>query len=244
VRDVYDYPSATRVDPLTGTNLESYFIYLNGHYSRSKGFEIEIEKRRSNHWSGRIAYSYQQTRGKSSDPNEERALQEVGGSNETRLSEEFVRWNRPSKLTANFDVRFDDQAPSWLGWARRTGLNVYVQGQSGRAYTPMDIRNQNPIGLPNSKNAPMQVTCDLKLNRWFRLGSRRFDLSLQGGNVFNTYVYNRVDPITGRGRVWGDGAYRPPLIAGLNDFTRVSQVDDPSNYGPGAQWRLQLDVDF
>jgi len=244
VRDVYDYPSATRVDPLTGTNLESYFIYLNGHYSRSKGFEIEIEKRRSNYWSGRVAYSYQQTRGKSSDPNEERALQEVGGSNETRLSEEFVRWNRPSKLTANLDVRFDDKTPSWLGWARRTGLNLYVQGQSGRAYTPMDIRDLNPIGLPNSKNAPMQVICDLKLNRWFRLGSRRFDLSLQGSNVFNTYLYNRVDPITGRGRVWGDGAYDPQRVAGLNEFTRVSQVDDPSNYGPGAQWRLQLDVDL
>jgi len=244
VRDVYDYPSATRVDPLAGTNLESYFIYLNGHYARSKGFEIELEKRRSNHWAGKISYSYQQTRGKSSDPNEERALQEVGGSNETRLSEEFVRWNRPSKLTASFDVRFDDRAPGWLGWARRAGLNVYVQGQSGRAYTPMDIRDQNPIGLPNSKNAPVQFVCDLKLNRWFTLGSRRFDISLQGTNVFSNHVYNRVDPVTGLGRVWGQGSYDPANVAGLNDFIRVSQVDDPSNYGPGAQWRLQLDVDL
>ena len=244
VRDVYDYPSATRVDPLSGTNLESYFIYLNGHYSRSKGFEIEVEKRRSNNWAGKISYSYQQTRGKSSDPNEERALQEVGGSNETRLSEEFVRWNRPSKLTASFDVRFDDKAPGWLPWAKRTGLNVYVQGQSGRAYTPMDLYNQNPIGLPNSGNAPVQYLCDMKLNRWFRIGTRRFDISVAATNLFNNYIYNRIDPVTGLGRVWGQGQYDPAYVTGVNDFVRVSQADDPSNYGPGAQWRLQLDVDL
>ena len=244
VRDVYDYPSATRVDPLSGTDLSSYFIYLNGHYARSKGFEIELEKRRSNYWAGKISYSYQQTRGKSSDPNEERALQEVGGSGETRLSEEFVRWNRPRKLTASFDVRFDDKPPGWLAWAKQSGLNVYVQGQSGRAYTPKDIHNDKDTGLPNSKNAPVQYLCDVKLNRWFRIGSRRFDISLAGTNVSSNHIYNRIDPITGRGRVWGEGQYDPANVSDLNDFVRVSQVDDPSNYGPGVQWRLQLDVDL
>jgi hypothetical protein len=244
VRDVYDYPSATRVDPLSGTNLQSYFIYLNGHYARSKGFEIELEKRRSNYWSGKVTYSYQQTRGKSSDPNEDRALQELGGSTETRLSEEFVTWNRPSKLSASFDVRYDDKTPGALGWARRMGLNLYVQGESGRAYTPLDIHGINPIGLPNSKNAPMQVTTDLKLNRWFLIGTRRFDISLAGTNIFNNYIYNRIDAITGLGRVWGQGQYDPNNVSGLTDYTKVSEVDDPSNYGSGAQWRLQLDADL
>jgi outer membrane receptor for ferrienterochelin and colicin len=242
VRDVYDYPSASRVDPLSGTNLQSYFVYLNGHYARSKGFEIELEKRRSNHWAGKLSYSYQQTRGKSSDPNEERALQEIGGSSETRLSEEYVRWNRPSKLTGSLDVRFDEKAP--FAWARRTGFNVYVQGQSGRAYTPQDEFAQGPIGLPNSRNAKVQYLCDMKLNRWFKLGTRRFDVSFSGTNVFSNHVFNRIDAITGAGRVWGAGEYDPSRISGLNDFVRTSQVDDPSNYGPGAQWRLQLDVDL
>jgi outer membrane receptor protein involved in Fe transport len=242
VRDVYDYPSATRVDPLSGTNLQSYFIYLNGHYARSKGFEIEVEKRRSSHWAGKLSYSYQQTRGKSSDPNEERALQEVGGSSETRLSEEYVRWNRPSKLTASLDVRFDEKAP--FAWARRTGFNMYIQGQSGRSYTPLDIHGVNPTGLPNSRNGKTQFLCDMKVNRWFNLGSRRFDISFAGTNVFSNHIYNRIDAITGKGRVWGEGEFDPANVSGLNDFTRISQVDDPSNYGPGAQWRLQLDVDL
>ena len=209
-----------------------------------KGFEVELEKRRSNNWSGKLSYSYQQTRGKSSDPNEQRALQEIGGSNESRLSEEFVRWNRPRKLTVSFDVRFDNKAPRGLGWARHAGFNMYLQGQSGRAYTPLDINAVNPIGLPNSRNAPVQYTCDLKLNRWFKLADRRFDVSLAGTNVFNNHLYNRIDAITGRGLIWGQGQYDSNHVSGLNDFTHVSSVDDPSNYGPGAQWRLQLDVDL
>jgi hypothetical protein len=243
VRDVYDYPAATRVDPLVGSDISSYFIYLNGHYSRSKGFEVEMEKRRANHWSGKLTYSYQQTRGKSSDPNEERALQEVGGSNETRLSEEFVRWNRPSKLSASFDVRWDDKAPQHWGVLQRMGLNLYAQAQSGRTYTPIAPGSGDAVGLPNSRNAPPQFTLDLKLNRWFKLGDRRFDFSVAGTNIFRNNSINVVDPFSGQGVSWGDGQYDPRYFSGFNEFSRVSSVDNPSNFG-SSMWRAQLDVDL
>ena len=244
VRDVYDYPSATRVDPLTGTNIQSYFIYLNGHFSRSKGFEVEAEKRRSNYWSAKATYSYQQTKGKSSNPNEDRAIQEIGGSSDVRLSEVYVSWNRPHKVTGDFDVRFDDTAPQALSWLRRSGINLFVHGESGRAYTPYDLADQNPIGLPYSKNAPFQITTDLKLNHWFKAMGARFDASLQGTNIFNNRVVYRVDPVTGGGYVWGVGRFDPNHVHSLDDYVRVGTADDPSNYGPGTEWRLQLDVDF
>lgn len=249
VRDIYDYPASSRVDPVEGSNLESYFIYTNGHFARSKGFEIELEKRRSSHWAGKISYSFQQTKGKSSDPNEERALQEIGGNTETRLSEVFMRWNRPQKLSASVDVRFDREAPRGWSLLKQCGLNVFVQGQSGRAYTPRDITNTNDVGLPNSRNAKTQFTTDLKLNRWFTFLGQRMDVSLQGTNIFQNHLIYRVDQITGGGFVWGQGEFDPTHIGGLSDptdaaYSRVSQLDDPSNYGTGAQWRLMLDVDF
>jgi outer membrane receptor protein involved in Fe transport len=243
VRDVYDYPSATLVNPINGSDISSYFIYLNGHYSRSKGFEIEMEKRRSNHWSGKLTYSYQQTRGKSSDPNEDRALQEVGGTNEQPLAEEFVTWNRPMKLTGSFDVRWDDKAPRHWGVLEKVGINVYAQAESGRTYTPIAAGSGDPVGLPNSNNAPAQVTVDLKVNRWFRLGDRRFDVSVAGTNIFNNNSINVVDPFTGLGLSWGDGKYDPRYFTNFNNFTKVSTVDNPSNYG-SSLWRAQLDVDF
>ncbi|MFN8587708.1 MAG: TonB-dependent receptor [Candidatus Eisenbacteria bacterium] len=245
VKDVYDYPASTRVDPVEGTNLASYFIYLNGHFSRSKGFEVEVEKRVSNHWSGKLSYSYQQTKGKSSDPNEDRVLQEIGGSSETRLSETFVRWNRPHKISASADVRFDKETPPTLRFLKQSGLNLFMQGSSGRAYTPYSATGDRTVGEPYSENAPVQITTDVRFNRWFKVGTRKLDISLQGTNIFSNRLIYRVDSITGRGYVWGQGQFDPNNVTRtLNDYTYISTLLDPSNYGPGAQWRLTLDVDF
>ena len=242
VKDVYDYPTATTFKRSEGTSLVDVFVYLNGHFARSKGFEVVLERRRNNYWSGKLSYTFQQTRGKSSDPNEQRVVQQNGGdAAETRLSETFVRWNRPHKLALNLDVRYDNQAP-WA-WLKQSGVNVYLQGESGRAYTPIDL-NSSAAAEPFSKNALFQTTCDVKVNHFLRIGGQRLDLSLAGINVFGNRIIYRVDQVTGRGRVWGVGQYDPTNFPDVNDYTKVSEVDDPSNYGPPATWRFAIDYDF
>jgi len=249
-KDIYDYPSATTFKRSQGASLVDIFVYLNGHFARSKGFEIELEKRRSNYWSGKLIYTFQQTKGKSSDPNEQRVVEESGGNAaETRLSETFVSWNRPQKLTLGFDLRYDDRAPEHFGWLKHSGLNVYVQGQSGRAYTPVFPTTAGTVSSPQaatpySRNAPFQITTDLRVNHYLRFSGHRLDLSLAGLNIFNNFLIYRVDPVTGKGRVWGEGSYDPALFPNVDQYTYVSQILDPSNYGPGAQYRLSLDYDF
>jgi hypothetical protein len=258
-KDIYDYPSATTFKRSQGASLVDIFVYLNGHFARSKGFEIELEKRRSNYWSGKLIYSFQQTKGKSSDPNEQRVVQAGGGdAAETRLSETFVSWNRPQKLTLGFDLRFTDRAPERFGWLKHSGLNVYTQGQSGRAYTPINLTSTQ-AATPYSKNAganndkwlgiklpwqDLQFTTDIRLNRYFRFGRHRIDLSLAGLNVFDNRLIYSVDRVTGQGRVWGEGEYDSKNYPNINEYTYVSQILNPSNYGPGAQYRLSLDYDF
>jgi len=245
VKDVYDYPSATTFKRTQGASLVDIFVYLNGHFARAKGFELELEKRRSNHWSGKIVYTFQQTKGKSSDANEQKVVQENGGdAAETRLSETFVRWNRPHKLTANFDLRFDQETPDALWFLKQSGVNIYVSGSSGRAYTPINVATDQ-AGQPYSKNATFQSTVDVKLNRYFRLGNgNRLDFSLTATNIFGNRLIQRVDRVTGAGRVWGVGEYNVADFPEVNDYVKVSEVDDPSNYGPGAQWRFAVDYDF
>jgi len=121
-----------------------------------------------------------------------------------------------------------------------TDLRVIIDDALAQQYWP----NQNPIGLPYSMNAPFQITTDLKINRWFKVAGRRFDLSLQGTNIFNNYLPSRIDAITGKGYVWGEGQFDPTYVHSLNDYVKTGTVDDPSNYGPGSQWRLQFDVDL
>ena len=246
VKDIYDYPKSTlfaRGEAGLGETPTPILIYLNGSFARSRGFEIEFEKRRSHNWSGKVTYTFQQIKGKDSDPYEQKAIQENGGdAAETRLSETFVDWNRPHKLAMNFDLRFNEEPP--LAWLANTGLNLFVQGLTGRAYTPVTSAG-NPLGDANSGNAPFQITTDLKLNRSIVLGGKKLDLSLAGTNIFNNYIINRVDPVTGRGRIYGEGSYDPtnPDLE-VTHYTVEQYVNDPSNYGPGAQWRLQLDYDF
>jgi hypothetical protein len=138
-------------------------------------------------------------------------------------------------------VRYDTQAP-WA-WLKQSGVNVYLQGQSGRAYTPIDL-NSSVAAEPFSKNALFQTTCDVKVNHFLRIGGQRLDLSLAGINVFGNRIIYRVDQVTGRGRVWGVGQYDPTNFPDVNDYTKVSEVDDPSNYGPPATWRFAIDYDF
>lgn len=243
-KDIYDYPSATTFKRSQGASLVDIFVYLNGHFARSKGFEIELEKRRSNYWSGKLIYSFQQTKGKSSDPSEQRVVQEGGGdAAETRLSETFVSWNRPQKLTLAFDLRFAERAPERLAWFKQSGLNVYVQGQVGRAFTPINLTSTQ-AATPYSSNAPFQITTDMRLNHYFRFSGHRLDLSLAGLNVFSNRLIYRVDRVTGEGRVWGKGEYDRAYFPDVNQYTYISQILDPSNYGPGAQYRLSLDYDF
>ena len=245
VKDIYDYPTSTQFTRTQGTNLVPILVYLNGHFARTKGFEVEVEKRRQGgYWTGKLAYSYQQTKGKSSDPNEAKVAQlNDFDAAETRLSETFVRWNRPHKVTANFDLRFTDKVPGSTPWLKQAGLNLYVQGYSGRAYTPVFSPTSNQSAEPYSRNGPFQITTDVRVNRFFRLGEHRLDISLAGLNIFGTRVINRVDRVTGQGRVWGVGQYDPNVFE-VDEYTKVSEVDDPSNWGPPATWRVTLDYDF
>ena len=245
VKDIYDYPVSTQFTRTQGANLVPILVYLNGHFARSKGFEVELEKRRgTGWWSGRVSYTYQQTRGKSSDPNEAKIAQlNQFNAAETRLSETFVSWNRPHKVTLNYDLRFDEQAPDRADWLKHMGFNVYVQGQSGRAYTPAFGPDLVTTAEPYSSNGPFQVTADLKIDRSFHLGGQRLQVALAGLNIFGTRRINRVDTVTGEGRVWGVGQYDPTVYK-VDQYTKESEVDDPSNYGPPATWRLTVDFDF
>lgn len=242
VKDIYDYPTATTFRRSQGTSLVDIFVYLNGHFARAKGFELEVEKRRTRYWSGKISYTFQQTKGKSSDPNEQKVVQEGGGdAGETRLSETFVSWNRPHKLTASLDIRFQDNAP--FSWMQYSGINFFVIGTSGRAYTPITSFSLQSAE-PYSENAPFQVVTDMRINRKFRIGRQWIDFGIAVSNLFNELRVNRVDRVTGEGRVWGVGEYDPNEFPDVNDYTKTSEVDDPSNYGPGRQWRFTVDYDF
>ena len=105
------------------------------------------------------------------------------------------------------------------------------------------LDRRRPSRTPRTVRSRSRPTCGSTARSASATGASTS--SLAGTNIFNNHIINRVDRVTGEGRVWGVGQYDPAIFARRDRLRHgSSQVDDPSNYGPGAQWRLALDYDF
>jgi len=253
-KDIYDYPTSVSFKRTQGTELVDVLIYQNQDYARARGFELEFEKRRRQYWQYRVSYGFSVASGKSSDPNAAKLVEESGGdAAETRLGEVFMFWNRPHRATLSVDFRVDRdaEAPKLFGWTmpRAWGVNLYAQGQSGRAYTPQTQLGQE-AAKPYSKNAPFLVTFDLRFNKEIRLGGdQRVNFTVVGRNILNARVPRRIDPLTGRGYEDGQGLFSPVEMAKLpsdaaREYRLVAQLGNPSNYLEPSTWRVGFDYDF
>ncbi|MFH1143812.1 MAG: TonB-dependent receptor [Candidatus Eisenbacteria bacterium] len=221
-KDMYDYPTSIRlVMKERTTSRSNFFMYWNMDYARSRGIELSLIRNRKNFVSGSLSYTYSVAKGKSSDPNKTKVIQQSGGdSREPTLEEEFLWWNRPHKLTAqaNLLVREDEEPPRWLGirWPRDLSARIYFMVRSGRPYTPMDANDQR-VGDPYSRNGPLESTWDLTLGKGFRLGGRHLNVALNVYNVFDQRTAYEFDWVTGSAYAYGEGGLTLPR-------------EDPSTY--------------
>jgi outer membrane receptor protein involved in Fe transport len=242
-KDIYDYPTSVRFRRQEGTVISDFFVYLNSDFSRARGFEFEFEKTRRKYWRWKATYEYAVAKGKSSDPNAAKVVEEGGGdASEQPLSEGYLFWNRPHKLTLNLDFRVPaaGDRPKLFGVTlpREFGANLFLQAQSGRAYTPTDV-DGNATGRIFSKNAAPELLVNLRFNKDFKIGSQRLTASLVGENVLDWKIVRRVDSSTGDAPKAGVGQFQQPT-----EFEINGTLNNPSLYGPPARWRLGLDYDF
>lgn len=242
-KDIYDYPTSVPFQRLEGENISDFLVFLNLDFARSRGFEIEFEKSRRKYWSWRANYTFSIAKGKSSDPNAAKIVEENGGNaTERNLGEAFLFWNRPHRLNFAVDFRAAQSGdrPAAFGVTVPRGFGANLSGtlQSGRAYTPSNI-NAEAQGAQYSKNAAFEVVMNLKLGKEFRLGEQALRLSLTGENILGWDVARRVDSSTGKAPKAGAGQYVNPTQFEIN-----SVLTNPGYYGPGTRWRLGVDYDF
>ncbi|MBP7669249.1 MAG: TonB-dependent receptor [Candidatus Eisenbacteria bacterium] len=233
-KDMYDYPTSIRlVMKERTTSRSNFFMYWNMDYARSRGIELSLVRNRKNFLSGSLSYTYSLAKGKSSDPNKTKVIQQSGGdSREPTLEEEFLWWNRPHKLTAqvNFLVTEKEEPPRWLGfhWPQDLSARLYFSVRSGRPYTPVDASDRR-IGDPYSRNGPPEATCDLSLTKGFRLSGRHMSFSLNVYNIFDYRAPYEFDPVTGEAYVYGEGGLtlpreNPDTYAAYLDATREARL--------------------
>lgn len=201
-KDIYDYPQTVRVTIGSRTTRRAdFFFYRNLDYARSRGFELELQKRRTKYASFGAAYSYSVATGKESDPNALKLTQSLGGdAREADLEEQFVWWNRPHKLTFSwsYQVDRDDRAPRLLGWKlpKDWKVSLFWLLQSGEAYTP-----QSPffadLDKDFSRNGPWDSVLDLDFSKNFVVAGHNVRFSMITRNLLNHRTVLDIDPSTG-----------------------------------------------
>ncbi|MCP4546024.1 MAG: TonB-dependent receptor [bacterium] len=251
VKDIFNYPTSQKMiyqyyDPIEGSQEGTYFLYRNSDYSRSRGVELSMRKRRGRFLSGGLSYTYSIATGKSSDPNAQREDYIGGSTGEVELEEGYLNWNRPHRMTATLDFRVRDTVgPTILGiqlpgcW----GFNTYFSRSSGRAYTP-----QNAAGVETSesysKNGPSEQNLNFKLNKWINWGNYRVEFTLQGWNVFNWHQPKSIDPVTGKAYRDGYGSYSNILTNPDSKLSRYLGLMDPSRNGNPRRLKFSVGVNF
>ncbi len=235
-KDMYDYPTSIRVIMKERTTTRSnFFMYWNMDYARSRGIELSLLRRRSDFVSGSVAYTYSVAKGKSSDPNKTKLIQESGGdSREAHLGEEFLWWNRPHKFTCHltFRVRENERPPRVLGLSLPQDFSIgfYYLLRSGRPYTPINEFGQE-VGSAYSLSGPHDTTFDLTITKGYRLLGNRMMFSF---NVYNLFDYRTpivFDHVTGE-----------PYEPGKGSLSQ-DPADDPSKYAAHLDDVLQSAVD-
>ena len=155
--------------------ISDFFVYLNSDFARSRASSSSSRSGAASTGSGRSRTTYSVAKGKSSDPNAAKIVEESGGdATETRLSEGYLFWNRPAQ--ADVQLRLPRRAATATGRRRsacrcRTASgSTSTAGPVGRAYTPQDAAG-NATAEPYSKNGPFEAIFDVRFNQELRLGA-------------------------------------------------------------------------
>ena len=245
-KDVYDYPTSARFSVPGQGDL---FLYVNRDYSRSRGIEIEIKKKRAGLVGGAFSYTYSIATGKSSDPNAQKLVQESGidvKTGEASLAEEYMYWNRPHKINVSvtMGMRKGETRKLWgMNLPDDWILSLQYLLQSGKAYTPQQSGQET--GKRSSENGPWDNILDVRFTKYFAYGGGRAKIFLDVDNVFNDRKVRRIDYETGEAYQAGVGNYR--FEEGETDASRLRKIlatSDPSIYGNPRRARLGLGVEW
>lgn len=245
-KDMFDYASAERIEmenPRLG-NI-SYLMYMNMDYARSKGIELRVKQRATRYLTGTLNFTYAVSKGKSSTPNDN-LLVEAGRLSEKPLKENFLRWDKPIRLTLDLNFNVDEgEAFSLWGWQvpDKWGISSHWEIETGKRYTRLiDIEkeiydNANPYAY----TAPYWHQFDIRVFKYHKLFGLNLSYLVEIENLFDAKIPRIINPYTGREYLPGD-----ILVSKyVRDFNPLpNPIDDPSKYRWPRTIRFGLSVKF
>ncbi|MEO0069687.1 MAG: TonB-dependent receptor, partial [candidate division WOR-3 bacterium] len=183
-----------------------YYPVVNEDYGSVRGFEVGLQKLKSNYWTARLSYGLSLARGTGSyayewyyqryrygvDPV---TGQEMEPPNRDYALEFDERHNAKLSLGCEFPEELN------LAAFRQFSASVLFNYGSGLPYTPLEVRRLNagrPTAERNSARMPPRFTTDLNLAKYLQFGKMKLGLTCVVTNLFNTEVVQWVYGHTGR----------------------------------------------
>jgi outer membrane receptor protein involved in Fe transport len=219
-------------------------VYQNSDYGRTRGFEVQLDKKYGNYVSGYASYQYAFAYGKSSAENSNyfddfyaRAIP---------IQEFPLSWDVRHQLTLNVDLRVPrNDHPKLFGMKLpdNWGTNVIWQFGSGFPFTPDKsfpglrlLPGESPQA--NSMRYPVNSNVDVRMYKRFPFLGLDYTAELWINNLFNKKNIETIYSTTGR--------YNTNSVsAGSNYVFQGSDIaNSPLNLGAGRNIRLGIGVEF
>ncbi|PID81212.1 hypothetical protein CSB20_03655, partial [bacterium DOLZORAL124_64_63] len=170
-KDIYDLIAATTVtDESTGQTLARY---INKAYAQARGVEFTLNKRYSDHYEFRLAYTYSFADG-------------VASSTEFGANPEGLEFLPNQELPLDWDQRHALGLMFLLAEPSVWSSSFSFDYGSGFPWTPSDrfAKRQDPL-LENSERLPATYSLTVQLERNVDLYGKRLSLQLQAFNLLN-----------------------------------------------------------
>lgn len=221
---------------------QELYQYANSDYGRSRGFEIQFEKKYGDYIAGYANYTYAFAYGKASS---ELSNYEILVQNREIPIQEFpLDWDIRHAFTLNFDLRItQSDHPKLFGYSipNDWGINILWQIFSGAPFTPAsgypNLRlTSGERVLTNSLRYPSTSEMDVRFNKNFSLWNIDYTFELWVNNVFDTENINTLYSETGRPDTHNNVG---EIIRGDTDY-----YQNPANYDPGRNIRVGFTMHF
>ncbi|MCB9250121.1 MAG: TonB-dependent receptor [Ignavibacteriales bacterium] len=214
--------------PFVDGRYTGYTLYVNEDYANIKGFEVTLDVRPTNYFSGGVTYTYSVAKGSASSETE----QYPGTQESTQLY--FLDFDRPHVFNASGTFTIGDESGPRIFNSpifQNMDFSLILRASSGAPYTPsgrdIGFVEQNSLRRPSLFNVDLMIGKEIEIlnNIKLRIFAEILNLT-DHRNVL--YVY-------------GD--------TGEPDFTLEGNhsqeyIRDPSNYGPPRSVRLGFTFRF
>jgi outer membrane receptor protein involved in Fe transport len=178
------------------TNPYSYGVFVNYDYASSKGFDINMIRRYSGYFSGRLNYSFMSTQSNRPEPWDGYWNRGILEAQPKRAA--VLGWDQPHKFSGTASLSIPEGVGPEVFGVRpfhKTSASIIYRAAAGRPYTP---RTRERALERNSGRRPWTFQWDLKLYRDFENFGVRWSLFADVRNLFDRQNVIQVYSRTGK----------------------------------------------